>query len=104
MVQGETYYVRVSGYDGNTGDYTLVVSLAADVTKNGAVDFNDVDMLVGSWLTNTTSDVDIAPIDPVGWVYGDEFVDFLDFAALAENWFIDMMPQLVKSKTTIEGL
>ncbi|MCK4790122.1 MAG: hypothetical protein KAV87_40665, partial [Desulfobacteraceae bacterium] len=88
MVEGETYYIRVSGYNGSTGDYTLVVSLAADVTKNGVVDFKDLDTLVDSWLLeNTPSDVDIAPVDSLG-----ELINFLDYAVLAEYWHMDLTP------------
>ena len=86
LTEGATYYIRVSGYDESTGDYVIVVSLAADITKNGSVDFADLALLLESWLRNETSDKDIAPVDSISYTYGDEFVDLLDYAAFAEFW------------------
>ena len=53
-----------------------------DITGNGIVDFEDLDILVGQWLQSPgTPSADIAPLPN-----GDGIVNFLDFALLANNW------------------
>ncbi len=53
---------------------------AYDFTRDGKVDFNDLDKLVAHWLTDESS-VDIAPPEEP-----DGIVNFLDFAVFAQHW------------------
>jgi len=83
---GEVYYIRVSGYDGDMGSYTLTVALAADIDKDGLVNVTDLHLLSMDWLLDVMSDTDIAP------VYGDSFVDLSDYTNFAKYWLTDLMP------------
>ncbi|MHC4497899.1 MAG: S8 family serine peptidase [Planctomycetota bacterium] len=59
-------------------------SVAGDFEPDEDVDFADLLVLIDQWLqTPGTPSADIAPLN------GDNFVDFLDFAALAENWLLE---------------
>ena len=85
LMKDNIYYIRVSGEDGATGEYELIFSLAADINKDGTVDFADLAMQAACWLQEVNSDMDIAPV--AGHVqYGDRFVNFADFSELAKNW------------------
>jgi serine protease len=53
--------------------------ISADFNNNGSVDIDDLATLLSFWLEDEPS-VDIAPAG------GDNIVNFLDFAKLAENW------------------
>jgi len=53
---------------------------AYDFIRDGNIDFEDLEMLTANWLTGEPL-VDIAPPETP-----DGIVNFLDFAALAENW------------------
>jgi len=55
------------------------IFLAADFTRNGKVDFDDLSVLAAYWLTDEPL-LDIAPETPDG------IINFLDFAAFARNW------------------
>jgi hypothetical protein len=51
---GQRYYIRIAGYDGNVGDYTLTITpatnLKADINYDGVVDFKDFADLASEWL------------------------------------------------------
>lgn len=80
----QTYYIRVSGYAGRGGNYSLTVTLASDINKDGVVDIIDLSWLVQEWMQEGTSYADIAPEGADGG--GDKFINFLDFAELCEQW------------------
>ncbi|MHC4221216.1 MAG: hypothetical protein ACYST9_02245 [Planctomycetota bacterium] len=53
----KTYYIRVAGYDGETGNYTLRISgsecvsrPAGDINGDCKVDFQDLAIVCGGWL------------------------------------------------------
>lgn len=76
-----------SGWDAEYG-WGIVDAYAAlnyyhitgDFDYNGSVDSDDLATLLSYWLENEPF-VDIAPIG------GDNIINFLDFAKLAENWY-----------------
>jgi hypothetical protein len=60
-------------------------NLAGDLNKDCRVDLEDLTILAIQWLQPTgTPSADIAP-----WPDGDGVTDFLDYAALANNWLVD---------------
>ena len=49
------YYIRISGYNGERGDYALLITaagidIAGDLNNDGIVDFNDLAILASNWL------------------------------------------------------
>jgi hypothetical protein len=58
-----------------------VLSIAGDVTGNGIVDFEDLEILADQWLQppgNPSADIAPSPVDGI--------VNFLDFVVMAEHW------------------
>ena len=81
-----TYEIADTGQAGQQMSSTMVqlepISLAGDITGEGAVDLEDLKVLAEQWLQPPgTPSADIAPLPN-----GDGIVNFLDFAVLAENW------------------
>jgi parallel beta-helix repeat protein len=66
-----------------SGIYFLNLAIfAGDINHNGKVDFEDLKVLIDQWLQPPgTPSADIAPLPT-----GDNIVNFLDFALLADNW------------------
>jgi hypothetical protein len=66
-----------------SGVYFLNLAIIpGDINRNNKVDFEDLKILTDQWLQPPgTPSADIAPLPT-----GDSFVDFLDFALLAQNW------------------
>jgi hypothetical protein len=66
-----------------TGVYFLNLAIIpGDFTGNGKVDSYDLKILADQWLAPPgIPSADIFPLPA-----GDDFVDFLDFALLAQNW------------------
>ena len=85
LIGGLTYYIRVSGYNGDTGDYTLTVTLAADISKDNKVNLVDYALLADLWLQYAASDTDIAPTDD-----GDYVTNMLDVDIFVENWLLNL--------------
>ena len=54
--------------------------LAGDLDASGFVDYRDLFILIGYWLSNPAGSV------PYAGVNNDNIVDFNDFALLAANW------------------
>lgn len=64
------------------GAYEFSRLYAGDFKPDGHIDFGDLVILIGQWLqTPGSPSADIAPCPE-----GDNFVDFKDFAAFAQNW------------------
>jgi hypothetical protein len=64
--------------------YSLIISgqaqpAAYDIDSDGTIGWGDLMEMANNWLTSTAS-CDIYP------AIGDEYVNFLDFALLAQNW------------------
>jgi hypothetical protein len=81
-----TYYVPV--YDGaQQATMSMLLStndadITGDITGDGKVDFEDLEILANQWLQPPgIPSADIAPSPS-----GDGIVNLLDFAVLAENW------------------
>ncbi len=89
LVEGETYYIRISGYNGGGGNYSLMVTLAPDINKDGVVDIIDLSWLAQEWMQTGTSDADIAPKEADGG--GDTFIDLLDFAEFFKQWLANTL-------------
>jgi beta propeller repeat protein len=60
-VKGKTYYIRVSGYNEQTGDYRIVVKRGAatepiksDLNGDGGVDWFDFSIFAAEWLMSDT--------------------------------------------------
>lgn len=60
-VKGKTYYIRVSGFNDQTGDYRIVVKRGAatdpiksDLNGNGRVDWYDFAIFAAEWLMSDT--------------------------------------------------
>ena len=60
-VKGKTYYIRVSGYNDQTGDYRIVVKRGAatepiksDLNGDGRVDWFDFAIFTSEWLMSDT--------------------------------------------------
>jgi beta propeller repeat protein len=60
-VKGKTYYIRVSGFNDQTGDYQIVVKRGAatyqiksDLNGNGSVDWFDFAIFASEWLMSDT--------------------------------------------------
>ncbi len=98
LYPGQTYHVRVSGYEGNEGDYALTVSLAGDVNIDGLVDIDDLVALAADWVGEDRcfSRADISPNqygefnDVAGDSHGDHWVGLNDFAELRMAWGADV--------------
>jgi hypothetical protein len=87
LIGGLTYYIRVSGYNGDTGHYTLTVTLAADISKDNKVNLVDYALLADLWLQYAASDTDIAPPDD-----GDGVTDTNDVNIFVDNWLLCLPP------------
>jgi hypothetical protein len=57
---------------------TTYSGITGDATGNGIVDFSDLALFGASWLNKPV----IAGLD----ANGDDFIDFIDFTAIANNW------------------
>jgi hypothetical protein len=68
------------------GDVNSANRLIGDLNGDGIVDFNDVSLLTGYWLTNP------AGSEPYAGVNDDDIVDFTDYALLAQDWMNDAGP------------
>ncbi len=80
-----TYDIAATGQAEQQMSSTMVqldpISLAGDVTGEGVIDSDDLAELANQWLLPPAiPSADIAPGQ------GDNFVNFIDFAKLAENW------------------
>jgi len=87
LAERHTYYIRISGYDSGGGNYSLLVSLASDINKDGSVDMIDLSLLAQEWMHTGTSASDIGPKGADGG--GDMFIDLLDFAEFCKQWARD---------------
>ena len=81
---GSSYLIRVAGYDGETGDYTLSINatpilVSADINIDGFVNYEDLARLAAYWQSSEPS-VDIAPLG------GDGIIDMSDVIELALQW------------------
>jgi hypothetical protein len=93
LVAGETYYIRISGYGGNGGNYSLTVTPAADINRDGTVDIIDLSWLIQDWMQEGISYADIAfaegeEADGSG---GDKFINVLDFAEFSKQWHVNFL-------------
>jgi lysophospholipase L1-like esterase len=82
---GDHLHLSVAGYQkmADTIDVNLFQRKAADLTKNGIVDFVDFAVLAGQWRQEFgLSSADIAPPE------GDGAVDFADFYSMAQEWLM----------------
>lgn len=68
MVKGKEYYIRVAGYNGQTGSFELTVTaggctewLIADLNGDCTVDMQDLAILASQWLLCTKHPVDLCP-------------------------------------------
>jgi hypothetical protein len=98
LIRGLTYYIRVSGYNGDTGDYTLTVTLAADISKDNKVNLVDYALLTGLWLQYAASDTDIAPTDD-----GDCVTDMNDLDIFVDNWLPCLPPDQASNPNPGDG-
>lgn len=83
-----TYQIADSGESMQQMSSTVVllepVGLASgDITGEGVVDIDDLVRMADDWLQGSSL-ADIYPAPP----YGDDIVNFQDFAVLAENWLV----------------
>ncbi|MHC4621797.1 MAG: LamG-like jellyroll fold domain-containing protein, partial [Planctomycetota bacterium] len=81
--QGQTYSVDYSVIGGTAVpgvDYALVTPCDCDLNQSGGVDFGDIGVLAGEWLSQTPG----SPAD----VTDDNSVDFADFSVCALEWFL----------------
>jgi len=87
LTANNAYRIRVAGYDGETGDYTLTITelpgWKPDFNQDGIVDYGDFAILAAYWQTNRPS-VDIAPEG------GDGIIDTLDLNKMAIYWLETM--------------
>jgi len=83
LTANNPYRIRVAGYDGETGDYTLTITelpgWKPDFNQDGIVDYEDLVILAMYWQTDRPS-VDIAPEG------GDGIIDTLDLNMMAVYW------------------
>jgi len=83
LTANNQYRIRVAGYDGEVGDYTLTVTelpgWKPDFNTDGIVDYEDFAILAMYWQTDRPS-VDIAPEG------GDDIIDTLDVNKMAAYW------------------
>ncbi|MBN1765746.1 MAG: SBBP repeat-containing protein [Sedimentisphaerales bacterium] len=77
---GQTYYVRVAGYNEKTGDYTLRCFLAGDLDLNVKVDLLDFALFGSEWLIADCYDCNAADFDC------DEQVEMNDLHEFTTNW------------------
>jgi hypothetical protein len=80
-----TYEIADTGQAGQQMSSTMVqlepISLAGDITGDGAVNLEDMKVLAGQWLQPPgTPSADIAPTP------ADGIVNFFDYAVFAEHW------------------
>ncbi|MCK4628503.1 MAG: hypothetical protein KAT56_05835, partial [Sedimentisphaerales bacterium] len=89
---GREYYIRISGYDNEQGNYILFVDrldhITADFNDSGYVDLLDFAIFSATWLavpgdTHWNGDCNL---------YGDSVIDIPDLAILAENWLAGTAP------------
>ncbi|MHC4076011.1 MAG: right-handed parallel beta-helix repeat-containing protein, partial [Planctomycetota bacterium] len=80
LMAGNGYLIRVAGYDGEMGNYTVLVTLAGDLDADGNVDLADYSLFAGKWLESSCVDCSRADIDH------DWDVDYYDLREFAENW------------------
>jgi glycoprotein endo-alpha-1,2-mannosidase len=80
----------IASYDVYFGTDTNAVRdagrLAGDLDGDGWVDYNDIGILASCWLK------DPAGSQPYAGVNDDNFVDFADYAPLANNWMAQASP------------
>ncbi len=98
LTEGLTYYIRVSGCDGDTGNYTLTVTLAADISKDNKVNLVDYALLADMWKQNAASDTDIAPTDD-----GDCVTDMFDVDIFVDNWLLCLPPDKASNPNPPNG-
>jgi len=83
LTANNQYRIRVAGYDGETGDYTLTITelpgWKPDFNQDGIVDYGDFAILATYWQADRSS-VDIAPEG------GDGIIDTLDVNKMAIYW------------------
>jgi len=83
LTANNPYPIRVAGYDGEMGDYTLTITelpgWKPDFNQDGIVDYGDFAILAMYWQTDRPS-VDIAPEG------GDHIIDTLDVNMMAIYW------------------
>ncbi len=83
LEENQQYYWRVDEVRGpliTKGDvWNFTTRLAADFTKDGWIDYDDLEFFIGNWLN--VGDQLLADI------YDDNIVNFKDFQVLAGNWF-----------------
>jgi hypothetical protein len=83
LTANNPYRIRVAGYDGEMGDYTLTITelpgWKPDFNQDGLVDYGDFAILATYWQTNRPS----ADIAPEG---GDGIIDTLDVNKMAIYW------------------
>lgn len=83
LTANNPYRIRVAGYDGETGDYTLTITelpgWKPDFNQDGIVDYGDFAILAMYWQTDRPS-VDIAPEG------GDGIIDTEDVNMMAIYW------------------
>lgn len=81
LTGGNTYYIRIAGQQGTTGNYVLTVTnpcdLPIDLNHDCSVDFKDLRELALYWLDDEPS-VNLAPPDDI--------IDFHDYAVLVDQW------------------
>jgi hypothetical protein len=85
---GKTYLIRVAGYDGETGDYTLSIDatpiiVTADLNQDGFVDLQDLAKLGMHWQESEPW-VDVHPEG------GDGIINMSDVLELAIHWLDTM--------------
>ncbi|MHC5061025.1 MAG: PASTA domain-containing protein [Planctomycetota bacterium] len=85
---GRSYLIRVAGYDGETGDYTLTIDtdpiiVTADLDMNGVVGLEDLAMLGMHWQDSEPW-VDVHPEG------GDGVIDLSDLIEIAIHWLDPM--------------
>ncbi len=74
--------VDICGIMQQTSSSTIALDSESDITSEGDVNFEDLKVLAEQWLQPPgTPSADLAPQPN-----GDNIVNFLDFAKLAENW------------------
>ncbi|MHC4707070.1 MAG: right-handed parallel beta-helix repeat-containing protein [Planctomycetota bacterium] len=63
LVAGNGYLIRVAGYYGEVGNYTVFVTLAGDLDADGNVDLVDYALFAGKWLESNCIDCSRIDID-----------------------------------------
>jgi len=91
---GTTYYIRIAGTDGQTGDFKLSVvnvysrAVLSDLTGDSILDFADLSRFLLYWLNTCPQPYwcGDADLDNSG------MIDFTDFAVLASEWLASGVP------------